>query len=75
MSEEPLSFSYDAFTDIMTIDGAEYSGEFFRTLGEKGLAIGDFFRVENRRDGVITIRRFTDKAEYRFNRVLRRLRE
>ena len=57
-----LDFVYDEFTDVLTIEGVPYSGEFFRSLGKDGLELNKSFRVvERREDGVIAIQTFEDE--------------
>lgn len=51
----PLRFSYDAMRDVLTIEGTDFSGGFFRTLGADGINVGVPFVIV-RRDGAITIR-------------------
>ena len=34
-----LRYEYDERTDIFTIEGVQYSGEFFRMLGQDGVAV------------------------------------
>lgn len=49
------NFSYDPTNDIYTIYGVKYTGEFFKKLGENGMAIGTKFEVTKREDNSITI--------------------
>jgi hypothetical protein len=56
-----LNFSYDPFTDGMTIEGTRYSGELFRAFAKGGLAIGEDLKKINRADSVVTIRRLTPR--------------
>lgn len=57
----PLSFSYDAPTDILTVEGLEFSGQFFRALAERGVPIGSVVRIEDRLDGVLWVNDLTDR--------------
>lgn len=60
-----LRFDYDAFTDILTIEGVKYSGELFRALGVDGLATDCWFRIVSREDGILSIAREEAHAKSR----------
>jgi len=54
---EPLNYSYDPGTDVMTIEGIRYSGDVFRGLGFKqAIPIGSRIFIEDRHDGVVVLR-------------------
>ena len=56
---EPLNFSYDPATDVMTIEGIRYHGSLFRGLGFKeAIPIGSRIILEERgSDGVLVLRK------------------
>lgn len=49
----PLSVSYDAANDILTVDGFKFAGELLRTFTVT--PCGTMFRIVERKDGVITV--------------------
>jgi hypothetical protein len=49
-----LDFSYDDWRDILTVEGAQYSGDLFRALA-RGLQLNQPFMIIERKDGVVTI--------------------
>ncbi len=54
----PLEFEYHSSSDVLTIEGVRYTGDFFRSLSEGGLPIGTVFTIESRdEDGAIILRR------------------
>lgn len=50
-----LDVAYDTDHDVLTIEGINYSGEFFRQLGVHGLAVGRTVRILSRDDGLVTL--------------------
>lgn len=50
-----LAYDYDQRNDILTIEGMKYAGDVFRSMGF--VPVGAVFRVEGRKDGVITLKR------------------
>lgn len=55
---DELIVEYDWYTDVITIEGMRYSGDLFREFGG-GLAVGEYFQLIERKDGLITIRRLS----------------
>jgi len=49
-----LQFEYDETKDLLIIEGMKYSGDLFRALSESGLAVGEYLRIIERKDGVVT---------------------
>lgn len=49
----PLSVSYNAVNDILTIDGFKFAGELMRTF--TATPCGTIFRIIERKDGLITV--------------------
>ena len=41
--------------EVITIEGINYSYDFFRALSKSGLDVGKLFRILNREDGVVCI--------------------
>lgn len=56
---KPLEFSYDAPTDVLTIEGVEYCGVFFRRLAgtdkPTGFEIGRKFKVVELQKRILTL--------------------
>lgn len=50
-----LHFSYDKESDIITIEGVRYAGEFFRGLSEHGINLNVPFVITERSDSVVAI--------------------
>lgn len=50
-----LAVEYDAWGDVLTIEGVKYAGELFRDLSGLG-AVGDCFQIVKRDNGVVTLR-------------------
>lgn len=48
-----LRYSYDPYTDVLTVEGHKYSGALFR--GFAYLAVGTTVRIINREDGLVTL--------------------
>ena len=57
-----ITFSYDAATDIVTICGTRFTGDFFRTQSPWG--VGHIIEIVEQDDGVLTIRRFPGLEEF-----------
>lgn len=55
VEKRSLTFDYDQEKDIITIEGINYSGDFFRALGEDGLPIGIPFVISKRGNGIFLI--------------------
>ena len=55
-----LNFEYDEQSDVITIEGQKYAGNFFRAMDPLGLACGELFCILKRRDGVHSIRRLKE---------------
>ena len=53
-----LAVSYDADSDVLTIEGTRYAGSLFRALGAQGFAVGARLEIIARDDGVISLRRW-----------------
>jgi hypothetical protein len=53
----PLKIEPDTVFDRVTIEGITYAGDFFRNLGPKGFPQGTVVTIENREDGVVTLKR------------------
>ena len=65
--EKPEIIYYDD-SDIITINGVNYSGELFRSLA---LAeIGTWLRICERRDGTLTIHTVPDNVERTFDAII-----
>lgn len=52
-----LSFSYDPYSDVATIEGVRYAGDMFRDLGWR-LPVGKRLRLVGRKDGTIILRTY-----------------
>lgn len=60
-----LRYRYRRATDIMTVEGVRFAGEFFRTLGTHGPDVGAVLQVTERRDGVLMMKQlFRTAIEY-----------
>ena len=55
-----LQYSYDAKTDIITIEGIRYHGDIFREFGFQ-LRVSHVFKLMNIKDTVITIQHSKEK--------------
>jgi hypothetical protein len=55
----PLQYTYDMTNDILTIEGLEFTGEFFRELAGTLAPAGTLFQVVKRENGVKAIERVT----------------
>ena len=49
-------FKYDICSDCFTIHGIRYSGLFFRNLSPMGFRVGMTYRIEERTNGIITVK-------------------
>lgn len=52
--QPPLNFSYDQSTDLITIEGIKYSGDFFRMFASQAI-VDQIVRVVSNKDGVIVV--------------------
>lgn len=50
-----LNYSYDRDSDIITIEGIRYSGDFFRSWAPSGLPEGRLFQIGRRADHAFEI--------------------
>lgn len=50
----PLRISYDEITDVVTIEGIQWTGQLFRNLSE-WVGVPGCFIIERRSDGVVEI--------------------
>ena len=57
MAKPKLHYHYRRDTDVMTLEGVRYSGDFFRTIGKHGSDVGQVLQITERRDGVVELRR------------------
>lgn len=60
-----LDFSYDPDTDVLTVEGIQFSGIFFRRLagtdpGPQLLSEGDSFQIVKRQDGALTVQKILE---------------
>lgn len=53
--QKPLAFSYDEMSDVMTIEGMKFSGDFFRLMAAQ-VIIDAPIRVLSNADGVVVIK-------------------
>jgi hypothetical protein len=60
-----LNFSYNEFTDILTVEGIDYSGRVFREWSEHGLKVNEPFFIFRRKDGVLDLGRGQPPQEAR----------
>lgn len=69
MSDDKLlQVSYNAFTDVLTVDGIGYSGGLFRAFGGPA-PTGNWLRVLSRQDGVITVQSMGDDVQRELKRL------
>lgn len=50
-----LAYQYDEDTDVLTVEGIKYAGSVFRAFGIA--PIGTTFKIVERKDGIVTVRR------------------
>ncbi len=60
---ESLHFSYDEATDVLTIEGIKYHGDFFRVMSISGPSDKLFKIVAKSDDGGLTIKAITEWGE------------
>ena len=57
---EPLRYSYDSSNDVLRVEGIDYSGSLFRTLGLGPTPVGRWIRITSKKDGVVTVQERTE---------------
>jgi hypothetical protein len=62
-----LDIQVDEDREVVTICGARYSFEIFRTLGIA--PPGTWLRIEDRKDGVVTVFRVSEETERSFDAI------
>ena len=55
-----LDYSYNKKKDVLTVEGVQYSGDFFRAMSKAGIALNEPFKIVRRDDDTITIERIRD---------------
>lgn len=58
----PLTVSYDHDTDMLTVEGQQYSGQLFREWAKSGMPTGTLFELTRASDGAIGITRIWPKV-------------
>jgi hypothetical protein len=56
MGKPPITFEYDADTDVATIEGTKFHGDLLRFWGQTGqVDVGKLFMVTSKDDGVLSL--------------------
>lgn len=64
-----LNIAYDSGRDVVTIEGVQYSGHLFRSLGLRGFEPGTWLRIEQRADGLLTVYSVPEETERSFDAI------